>query len=69
MDKKYCEQLAKIMICPKTKEPLVYDENLAAFVNKEHKVIYRIEDGIPVMLDEEAKVIEEAALKKHKAAE
>mgnify|MGYP005800702361 CR=1 FL=1 len=54
MDKKYCDRLAQILICPKTKKPLVYDEKQQAFVSKDCDVVYRIEDGIPILLDEEA---------------
>lgn len=58
MDKSYCDQLAKILICPKTKKPLVYNEKLKAFVNLEDRISYKIEEGIPILLEEEAKELD-----------
>ncbi|MGV3278973.1 Trm112 family protein [Rickettsiales bacterium LUAb2] len=57
MDSEQAENLAKILICPKTNKPLVYDDKLKAFVNEEDKIYYKIENGIPILLEEEAKVL------------
>jgi len=63
MDKRYCDRLAQILMCPKTKQPLVYDDKLQAFVNKECDVMYRIEEGIPILLEEEAEILKNHAKK------
>lgn len=63
MDKKYCEELAQILICPKSKKPLIYNDTLHAFINKECDVLYRIEDGIPILLEEESESLKNQSKK------
>ena len=54
--------LVEILVCPKTKQPLIYfpkgeadtDESAAFFVSVTARLRYRIDDGVPVMLVEEA---------------
>lgn len=58
MNKQYCMDLAKILICPKTKKALHYDDSLKAFVNEEEHISYKIEEGIPILLEEEAEDLE-----------
>lgn len=47
-------RLLKILVCPQDKGPLEYLEDKGVLVNPRLGVAYRIEDGIPVMLAEEA---------------
>lgn len=51
MDKK----LLDILVCPVTKGPLVYDEKKQELISKSARLAYPIKDGIPVMLEEEAR--------------
>lgn len=51
MDKK----LLEILVCPVTKGPLVYDRKNAELISKSARLAYPIRDGIPVMLEEEAR--------------
>lgn len=51
MDKK----LLEIMVCPVTKGPLVYNKDKQELVSKSARLAYPIRDGIPVMLEEEAR--------------
>ena len=46
--------LKKILVCPKDKGPLTYDEANSVLVNERLGIAYRIDDGIPVMLIDEA---------------
>lgn len=47
--------LLEILVCPQDKGPLEYIEDQQVLVNKRLGIAYPIEDGIPVMLADEAK--------------
>lgn len=47
-------KLLGILACPQDKGPLTYDEDKQLLVNKRLGVAYRIDDGIPVLLIDEA---------------
>lgn len=47
-------KLLDILACPRDKGPLEYLEEEQVLVNPRLKIAYRVEDGIPVMLSEEA---------------
>lgn len=47
-------KLLDILACPKDKEPLKYLENEQVLVNERLNIAYRIDDGIPVLLIDEA---------------
>ena len=49
------EELQKIMACPFCKGDLKFSEQEIACLNKECGCVYAIQDGIPVMLIDEAK--------------
>lgn len=51
MDKK----LLDLLVCPVTKGPLIYDKERAELVSKSARLAYPIRDGIPVMLEDEAR--------------
>lgn len=51
MDKK----LLDILVCPVTKAPLTYDKEHQELVCKASRLAYPIRDGIPVMLESEAR--------------
>ena len=47
-------KLLDILACPRDKGPLEYIEDEQMLVNPRLKVAYRIDEGIPVMLSDEA---------------
>ena len=49
--------LLKILACPADKGPLLYFEDEKCLYNPRMKLLYRIVDGIPVMLVGEAQPI------------
>ncbi len=51
------KKLLSILVCPVTKAPLVYDEENQELVCKASGLAYPIRDGIPVMLEEEARLL------------
>ncbi|OBS10864.1 Trm112 family protein [Acidihalobacter prosperus] len=51
MDKK----LLDILVCPVTKGPLIYDKKHQELISRSARLAYPIRDGIPVMLEDEAR--------------
>ena len=51
-------ELKEILACPKCKGELEFREEKQQIVCKACKLVYRIEDDIPVMLVDEAKPLE-----------
>ena len=52
-------KLLEILVCPVTKTTLEYDAEAQELVSRAAKLAYPIRDGIPIMLPEEARVLEE----------
>lgn len=52
-------KLLEILVCPLTKGPLVYDEANSELVSKQANLAYPIRDGIPIMLVEEARPLDD----------
>ncbi|MGV3582248.1 MAG: Trm112 family protein [Methylophilus sp.] len=52
-------KLLQILVCPVTKGPLVYDKAKQELISKSARLAYPIRDGIPVMLEDEARRLEE----------
>ena len=51
-------KLLEILVCPVTKEPLVYDAAAQELISEIAKLAYPIRDGIPIMLPDEARPID-----------
>jgi hypothetical protein len=51
-------RLLEILVCPLTRGPLVYDAERGELVSRQAKRAFPIRDGIPVMLADEARVLE-----------
>lgn len=52
-------KLLEILVCPLTKGRLSYDAEKQELISAQAKLAYPIRDGIPIMLAEEARKIEE----------
>ena len=50
-------KLLNILVCPVSKPPLVYDEDKQELLCKASGLAYPVRDGIPVMLEEEARAL------------
>jgi hypothetical protein len=48
-------KLLELLVCPVTKGPLIYDRERQELISKTARLAYPIRDGIPVMLEEEAR--------------
>ena len=51
-------KLLEMLVCPVTKGPLVYDKEKHELISKSARLAYPIRDGIPVMLEDEARRLE-----------
>ncbi len=49
------KQLLEILVCPKCRGKVRYDEKVNGIICDQCKLLYEIKDDIPVMLVEEAK--------------
>ena len=52
-------KLLEMLVCPLTKTTLDYDAERQELVSRAARLAYPIRDGIPIMLPEEARPIEE----------
>ena len=48
-------KLLEMLVCPVTKGPLIYDRDKQELISKTARLAYPIRDGIPVMLEDEAR--------------
>lgn len=52
-------KLLEILVCPLTKQRLEYDRAAQELISRSAKLAFPIRDGIPVLLVEEARQIED----------
>ena len=52
-------KLLEILVCPLTRTTLEYDAERQELVSRAAKLAYPIRDGIPIMLPDEARALEE----------
>ena len=50
-------KLLNILVCPVSKAPLTYDEDRQELLCKASGLAYPVRDGIPVLLEEEARAM------------
>jgi uncharacterized protein len=48
-------KLLELLVCPVTKGPLTFDRERQELISKSARLAYPVRDGIPVMLEEEAR--------------
>jgi uncharacterized protein len=52
-------KLLEILVCPLTKTTLEYDAARQELISRAAKLAYPIRDGVPIMLPEEARPLDE----------
>lgn len=52
-------RLLEILVCPVTRGPLEYRREAAELVSRGARLAYPIRDGVPVMLPEEARALDD----------
>ena len=50
-------KLLELLVCPVTKGPLTYDRERQELVSKSARLAYAVRDGIPILLENEARVL------------
>jgi uncharacterized protein YbaR (Trm112 family) len=57
-------KLLEILVCPLTKSTLEYDREKQELISRAARLAYPIRDGIPIMLPDEARKLDEGELAK-----
>lgn len=57
-------KLLEILVCPLTKSPLRYDSQAQELISDQAKLAYPIRDGIPIMLVDEARSLDDGPAKR-----
>ncbi len=52
-------KLLEMLVCPLTKGPLVYDRARQELISEKARLAYPIRDGIPIMLVDEARALDD----------
>jgi uncharacterized protein YbaR (Trm112 family) len=55
-------RLLELLVCPVTKGPLDYDREKQELVSRSARLAYPIRDGIPVLLEDEARTLSDQEL-------
>lgn len=53
-------RLLEVLVCPVSHGPLDYDRSANELISRSAGLAYPIRDGVPVMLPEEARALDEA---------
>jgi uncharacterized protein len=57
-------RLLELLVCPVTKGPLEYDRDKQELRSRSARLAYPIRDGIPVLLESEARTLSDAELER-----
>lgn len=52
-------KLLELLVCPVTKGPLIYRRDTQELISRSARLAYPIRDGIPILLENEAREISE----------
>ena len=55
-------KLLELLVCPVTKGPLDYDREKHELISRSARLAYPVRDGIPVMLESEARALPDEEL-------
>ena len=61
------KKLLELLVCPITKGPLHYDKDKQELLSTGARLAYPIRDGIPIMLEAEAREMSELEIERVKA--
>jgi uncharacterized protein YbaR (Trm112 family) len=50
-------KLTQLLVCPVTKGPLIYRPEAQELVSKSARLAYPVRDGIPILLESEARTL------------
>ena len=55
-------KLLELLVCPVTKGPLTFDREAQELISRSARLAYPVRDGIPIMLEVEARTLSDAEL-------
>lgn len=55
-------KLLELIVCPVTKGPLEYERDKDELISRSARLAYPVRDGIPVLLESEARTLSDAEL-------
>ena len=55
-------KLLELLVCPVTKGPLEFDRERQELISRSARLAYPVRDGIPVMLENEARTLSDEEL-------
>ena len=55
-------KLLELLVCPVTKGPLTYNAERQELISRSARLAYPVRDGIPVLLENEARPLSDAEL-------
>ena len=55
-------RLLELLVCPVTKGPLEYDREKQELVSRSARLAYPVRDGIPILLESEARTLTDEEL-------
>lgn len=57
-------KLLELLVCPVTKGPLAFDREKQELVSRSARLAYPVRDGIPILLENEARVLTDEEIEK-----
>lgn len=57
-------KLLQLLVCPVTKGPLDYDRQKQELVSRSARLAYPVRDGLPIMLEAEARTLSDEELER-----
>ena len=57
-------KLLELLVCPVTKGPLTFDREKQELVSLSARLAYPVHDGIPILLENEARVLTDEEIEK-----
>ena len=57
-------KLLELLVCPVTKGPLIFDRERQELISKSARLAYAVRDGMPIVLDNEARVLTDEEIEK-----
>jgi uncharacterized protein YbaR (Trm112 family) len=59
-------RLLELLVCPVTKGPLEYDRDKQELISRSARLAYPVRDGLPVMLESEARTLTDEEIDRSK---
>ena len=59
-------RLLELLVCPVTKGPLEYDRDRQELISRSARLAYPVRDGLPVMLESEARTLTDEEIDRSK---